>query len=65
MSGKSRHVVLKDVTALTTFLMGVPANARIVTDVGRSLGSGWGDLKAATVYAPDEKDPCIIELEFD
>lgn len=42
-------------------LMREHPEARIVTDVGRSAFSGWGELKGVAWH----EDECTIELEFD
>lgn len=54
----------KEVTTpdeLARVLSSLPEGARIVSDVGASLCSGWGDLKSVCYYAKDN----ALELIFD
>lgn len=49
-------------------LQNLPEGCRVVTDVGRSMCSGWGDIIGATYYPPNPKDHTakpILELHFD
>lgn len=55
-----KTVEIKTAKDLCELLECEPTAQRIVTDVGYSLASGWGDLKSANVY-----DDGTIELEFD
>lgn len=52
---------LKNPKALLAELMAAHPDARIVTDVGASMVSGWGDLIAVMYH--DDTD--TIELTFD
>lgn len=54
----------KEVTTpyeLARVLSSLPEGARIVSDAGASMFSGWGDLKSVCYYAKDN----TIELIFD
>lgn len=55
-----KTVEVKTAKDLAELLEHEPGICRIVTDVGYSLCSGWGDLKAVNIY-----DDGTLELEFE